>query len=93
MDWPENLRDDYNAYIDKNKYGIDCHNVLNSFYIGAIKALNEISQLLGKKTSYDIEVLKNSFIKIPLISKDKKQPFSNPFLKNSLKYTIILPLT
>lgn len=62
VDWPQNLRDNYEAYIDKNKDGIDCHNVLNAFYIASAMAVNELAKILGLKIIYDIESLKEAFI-------------------------------
>lgn len=47
VDWPQNLRDGYDADIDRDSVRIDCHNVLNAFYIGAHKATEELAQMLG----------------------------------------------
>lgn len=47
VDWPENLRDNYDAFMPRDTFGIDCHNVLNAHYIGAKKIKNRICEILG----------------------------------------------
>lgn len=46
VDWPENLRDGYDFHL-VNGQADGCHNVINSFYYGALVALVEIRRALG----------------------------------------------
>ena len=62
VDWPENLRDGYDAYIPRAERGHECHNVINAFYIGAIDTLNRIGEILGKEKIYSTDELKNAYI-------------------------------
>lgn len=63
VDWPENYRDGYNARIDAKYEKSDCHNVLNAFYIGAHKAVEELAQILGIKHIERAQALSCQFIK------------------------------
>lgn len=47
VDWPENLRDGYEAPITR-PIGDVCHNVINAFYIGAMKCASKIYELVGR---------------------------------------------
>ncbi len=47
VDWPKNLRDDYEIGGEDRETPNPCHNVLNAFYIGAIQAFDQIRQVLG----------------------------------------------
>jgi len=46
VDWPENLRDGYDFDLSRI-VGDGCHNVINAFYCGAVKTINEIRNILG----------------------------------------------
>ena len=46
VDWPENLRDGY-AFPLSRPIGDGCHNVINAFYIGMHKCINEIYSICG----------------------------------------------
>ena len=37
VDWPENLRDDYDFALTRPVVGAGCHNVINALYLGAKK--------------------------------------------------------
>ena len=63
VDWPENYRDGYNARIDAKYENTDCHNVINAFYIGAHKAVEEIAQILGIKHIERSQALSCQYIK------------------------------
>lgn len=45
VDWPVNLRDDYAFDLDDLSSGV--HNVINAFYVGAVKGMEEIKDILG----------------------------------------------
>ncbi len=49
IDWPENLRDNYDFPATK-PIGPGAHNVLNAFWYGMVADMNEIRTLLGGKT-------------------------------------------
>lgn len=62
VDWPKNLRDDYD--FDDNKPIGDCvHSVMNAFYYGMKKDINKIRTILGMPIKDNLENLKSSFIK------------------------------
>ncbi len=60
VDWPENMRDNYDLTIEK-PIGSICHNVINAFYIGAIKCYNMLCDAIGKE-KIEIQKYDNSFI-------------------------------
>lgn len=47
VEWPAEYRGGYDAEITEGKICSDVHNVINAHYIGAVKYLNKISDLLG----------------------------------------------
>lgn len=64
VDWPQNLRDGYDFKVDAP---IDpgVHNVINAFYYGMMKTINEIRNILG--IDYDkaeLEDFRKAFIKV-----------------------------
>ncbi len=63
VDWPINLRDDYDFPLTNPVTSPEPHNVINAYYIGAIKTLNEIESILGYDTSFDAERLSSAFNK------------------------------
>ena len=63
MDWPENLRDDYDFILSRPIVAKGCHNVINALYAGAIKTLTEIERILGLPVSYSFEKVRGSYIK------------------------------
>jgi len=46
VDWPENLRDDYNFKLVR-PIGSGVHNVINAFYVGCTLNIEEIKDILG----------------------------------------------
>ncbi len=48
VDWPENLRDGYDASLDGSQKHI-CHNVINAYYIGAHIMRDRLADALGIK--------------------------------------------
>lgn len=63
VDWPENLRDDYDFPLTRPVVAPGCHNVINALYIGAIKSLMEIEEILEIDRTVDFERRKASYIK------------------------------
>ncbi len=70
VDWPENLRDNYDFPLTRPITSNEPHNVLNAYYLGAIKALNKIENILEYPLSFDIKNVYNSY--------------QNAFFKNGL---------
>lgn len=64
VDWPENLRDNYDFDLTK-PVGLGCHNVINAYYYGANLYLSKIEEALGYKTEtkQHMAAFKNAFIK------------------------------
>lgn len=60
VDWPSNLRDDYDFPLEK-PVGPGCHNVINAFYLGAVKYTEKIAEILGETRKNQFEKLCRSF--------------------------------
>ncbi len=71
VDWPENLRDNYDFILSRPVVARGCHNVINALYVGAVKLLSSIEEILEISVSYDWEKLKNSYINT-FYSREKK---------------------
>lgn len=63
VDWPENFRDGYDFDLAQPVVGDGCHNVINAFYCGAVKTLNEIRSILGISYQDEFPRLKAAFIR------------------------------
>ena len=61
VDWPDNLRDGYNFPLTK-PIGYGKHNVLNAFWIGFLKAYQDICEILGEAVNMAIDNVEKSFI-------------------------------
>ena len=61
VDWPDNLRDGYNFPLTK-PISPGKHNVLNAFWIGFLKAYQDICEILGKMVNIAIDNVEKSFI-------------------------------
>ncbi len=62
VDWPENLRDDYDFTLSRPIVAEGCHNVINALYVGALKTLSQIEEILELPQSYPWEQYRNAFI-------------------------------
>lgn len=71
VDWPENLRDDYDFSVTNPPQATGCHNVINAYYYFAIKTLEDIKTKLG--IAYEAE------------SGKVKEAFINEFYKEDIK--------
>jgi len=60
VDWPENLRDNYDFKLEK-KLDKGCHNVINAFYIGCVMQTEEIAEILGENIIKRSEQLKKAY--------------------------------
>ena len=61
VDWPDNLRDGYNFPLSK-PIGQGKHNVLNAFWIGFLKAYQDICKILNETANLAIDKVEKSFI-------------------------------
>lgn len=62
VDWPSQWRDGYDVDLDEGKVCTETHNVINAYYIGAIKSLNHIAGILGLPPYKSTANLEKSFI-------------------------------
>lgn len=60
VDWPENLRDDYEFPLTR-PIGPGCHNVVNVLYIGAWKVTEEIREILKMENKQYSAVLEQAY--------------------------------
>lgn len=68
VDWPENLRDNYDFDLPHGPIGEGCHNVINALYVGMKRCMEELRSILGLSGDKDFEAsqaeqLKQKFIK------------------------------
>ncbi|MDO5338206.1 MAG: family 78 glycoside hydrolase catalytic domain [Eubacteriales bacterium] len=63
VDWPENLRDDYDFCLSRPVVARGCHNVINALYVGAIKLLGDMERLLTLPVTKDFEPLREAYIR------------------------------
>ncbi len=63
VDWPENLRDGYDFPLTRPITSKEPHNVLNAYYLGAIKTLNKIEKILDLEVSFDFKKVNSAFQK------------------------------
>lgn len=61
VDWPQGLRDNYDFELTK-PIGPGCHNVINALYIGCVRTVNEMRDLLGVNYENRLPKLKKSFL-------------------------------
>lgn len=66
VDWPQNARDGYDADLSQdanNKERKVKHNVINAFYIGALKSVNKLLSLCGRPHAFNAKRYEDSYIK------------------------------
>ena len=71
VEWPNEYRDGYDADLTEGQITTDVHNVINAHYIGAIKYLNKISDILGYDRYCDEKPFLDAFTKA-FYNEDKK---------------------
>ena len=59
VDWPENLRDGYDFKPEQGQKGV--HNVMNAYYYGALKTMNELYHIVQIDRLYDAAAVKRAF--------------------------------
>lgn len=62
VDWPENLRDSYDFTLSRPVVAAGCHNVVNALYVGAMRMLSQIEEVLELPQSYSWEAYKKAFM-------------------------------
>ncbi|MBE6368448.1 MAG: alpha-L-rhamnosidase [Lentisphaerae bacterium] len=63
VEWPKQFRDNYDVDLTEGQVCRVKHNVINAYYIGAIKAFNRIAAELGLPPYADEKTLSENFIK------------------------------
>ena len=63
VDWPENLRDNYDFELCSVPSDVGCHNVMNAYYIGAVKKIRAMKNIVGEKDNYNIQKLEKAYLK------------------------------
>ena len=61
VEWPQNYQDGYDADIREGKVCADVHNAINAWYVGTVKALNEMAEKLGRRPYGDAAKLEAAF--------------------------------
>ena len=90
MDWPQNLRDGYDFDLSP-VVGDGCHNVVNAFFCGAVKTVNEIRRILGIDYTDEFPRLKESFVKA-FYHEDMKLFSDSTVSRHMALHSNILPL-
>lgn len=62
VDWPGNCRDGYDFELPQGRVAEGVHNVINAYYIGAIKAVNRLAEILGKTPYRETDSLQEAYI-------------------------------
>ena len=62
VEWPANYRDGYEIEPE-GKMHVVKNNVINAFYIGAVKALNRMAKMVGREPYMDVAALEAAFVK------------------------------
>ena len=63
VDWPQNLRDNYDFDLPQPVVGDGCHNVINALYIGMKQCIEEICKILDLPCTPQSAALRQAFIR------------------------------
>lgn len=63
VDWPENLRDDYDFPLTRPIVGKGCHNVVNALWYGCLRMQERIERILGLPVTKDPCPIANAYQK------------------------------
>ena len=61
VEWPKNFRDGYDADVREGKVCTDVHNVVNAWYVIAVRSLNAMAARLGRAPYADVRPLEGAF--------------------------------
>jgi len=93
VDWPKNMRDNYQVKLEqlnkKPEYG--CHNVINAFFVGMVKTINEIRDILSIEYKNQFSKLKQAF-REAFYNQNKKLFVDTETTDHSAVHSNILPL-
>lgn len=64
VDWPENLRDGYEFPLTRPVVARGCHNVINALYVGAIKTVAKVEEILLLPQTCGWERQKRAFVRV-----------------------------
>lgn len=62
VDWPKEARDGYDFELLSGAPSPGLHNVVNAYYVGAVKAMNCLAEKIGREPYGDAERLEKSFV-------------------------------
>ena len=62
VDWPKECRDGYDFDLTQGRVTVGIHNVINAYYIGAIKAVNKLAQIIKKPPYRETSSLQNAYL-------------------------------
>ncbi|MBE7053222.1 MAG: alpha-L-rhamnosidase [Ruminococcaceae bacterium] len=85
VDWPKECRDGYDFELPNPGIAYGVHNVINAYYIGAIKIVNVLSKIIGYDDYADDDILQKRFIEV-FYDENKKM-----FTDSSVSEHISLP--
>ncbi len=71
VDWPKESRDGYDFDLTQGKVTAGIHNVINAYYIGAVKGLNILASILNRKPFMDTAKLEKAYVE-SFYDSDKK---------------------
>lgn len=63
VEWPPNARDNYDYDLTEGRVCKGTHNVVNAYYIGAIKVTNKLASMIGRPIYRDPAPLRDSYIR------------------------------
>ena len=63
VDWPQNLRDDYDFDLPSHTGDTGCHNVVNAYYYIALKTTEQLKDILGIAHDSCSEAVKQAYIR------------------------------
>ena len=64
VEWPRNFQDGYDADVREGRVCTDVHNVVNAWYVGAVKCLNAIAARIGREPYADAAPFENAFRRV-----------------------------
>ena len=91
VDWPKNLRDGYCIETGNGGCSVLLHNVINAFYIGAVKILEELQNILGLTTDKKSNKLKTAFLNV-FYDSEQKVFFDDAKHTHSSLHSNVIPL-
>lgn len=62
VDWPASYRDGYDFDLTEGQVNPGTHNVINAYYIGAIKVMNALARILGLPAYRNPSALQESYV-------------------------------